>query len=807
MIKFLTFTLLFLGGVTWAWSQSSISGQIIDAETGNPLEYTTISLLQNDSSLVTGGLSDMEGNFNIETKPGQYLIRIQFVSYETKDLKEIQVGAGNTNLGKISLAPSTETLSEVLVEGKKEQTVLELDKRVFNVGQDLSNSGRNASEILDNLPSVTVDVDGNVSLRGSNNVRIWVNGKPSGLVGIGDSDGLRSLTGDMIERVEVVTNPSARYEAEGAGGIINIVLKKQQQAGLNGSFTGNIGNPANYGGSVNLNYRKSWMNVFVNYGLNYRRSPGEGNSFQRFELPDRSYITRRDQSRVRGGISNNIRFGSDFIINEYNTITASALYRVSDENNTSDLWYRDYTLEDVLLERTLRTDDEAEDETNQEYELYYKRTFAQKNRDLSVTAQYRQGGETEKSNLTEYAGLEDLAPSLYQRSLNSENEDQWLFQADYVHPIFSEGKLEVGYRNTIRQIDNNYLVEEQEESGLWEPLPNFSNNFEYDENIYAGYLILSNKTGKWSYQGGVRVESTDITTHLIQTAEKNDKNYVNFFPSAFLTYTLTKASSLQASYSRRINRPDFRDLNPFFTFSDARNIRTGNPDLDPEYTDSYELGFLYNFGKGNIYSGGYYRFTDGETERISRVENDGITYSRPENMSTENSFGIEVNSNLDLLSWWSVNGNFNFYRAITEGEAYGIQLSRDTYTMSGRFTSKWNVPKLFEVQMSGFYRAPQETTQGRRKAFYSVDLGATKDVLNRKATVSLNVRDLFNTRKFRGVTYGENFYEESSFRWGVRQVTLSFTYRLNQLKRQQQRDRGGDREEYGDDNNQGDMEY
>ncbi len=794
MIRYLMLLPFLLSWTSVVLAQSQVTGQVIDTENKTPLEYATVSLLQpSDSSLVSGGLTDTQGKFAIEIPTGKYLARIQYVSYETKIINDLSVGENIKDLGRISLVASTATLSEVVVEGKKEQSVLELDKRVFNVGQDLSNTGRNASEILDNLPSVVVDVEGNVSLRGSGNVRILVDGKPSGLIGIGNTNGLRSLSGDMIERIEVVTNPSARYDAQGSAGIINIVLKKQKNSGLNGSFTGNLGYPQNYGGAVNLNYRKEHINFFVNYSLNYRQSPGSSTSFQRFSLPDTSYITRRTSDRVRGGLSNNFRAGTDFIINNYNTLTASALFRVSDEENTSNILYRDFTTAEQLLQRTLRTDVETEEEQNQEYELYYKRTFPQKGRELSANVQYRESGEIERSNINESEGIPELSPSLLQRSYNDGSENQLLMQADYVHPFLEKGKFETGYRSTLRKITNRYIVEEQAESGIWSPLDEFNNDFAYNENIYALYAIASNKTGKWSYQGGLRMEATDIATHLIETSEKNNKNYVNFFPSAFLTYTLKEGSSLQASYSRRINRPGFRSLNPFSSFTDARNIRSGNPDLNPEYTDSYELGYLRNFAKGNIYAGGYYRYTDGVVERISTVEADGITYTRPQNLSTQNSFGIELNATQDLLPWWTVNGNANFYRAITEGQSGDLLLSSDTYTLSSRMTSKWNVPKLFEVQLSGFYRAPEQTPQGRRKSFYSVDIGVNRDVLNNKGTVVLSVRDVFNSRRFRFETMTENYFEETNFQWSVRQITLSFTYRLNQIKgRDRSQKRGGD---------------
>jgi outer membrane receptor protein involved in Fe transport len=802
MQKFIFILSLVIGFTGSAYAQALISGQVVDAESGSPLEFTTLSVLQGpDSTLVTGGYTDEAGYFNLAVQPGTYLLKIQFVSYESKFVDNVTVSAAGKDMGKIKLAQADALLEEVVVEGKAEQMVLELDKRVFNVAQDLSNTGRNASEILDNLPSVTVDVDGNVSLRGSGNVRILVDGKPSGLIGIGDTDGLRTLQGDVIERVEVVTNPSARYDAEGSAGIINIVLKKKKNAGLNGSFTANAGFPENYGASVNLNYRQSWVNFFVNYGINYRNTPGRGSSYQEFNLADTSFITRRENDRVRGGLSNNVRVGTDFIINDYNTITASLLYNTSTQNNNTDTWYRDFTSADELFRRTLRTDRELEDEQNFEYEIYYKRTYEQKGRELSATVQFRESGEVEDADQNEFEGFEELESSLTQRSLNDENERQWLIQADYVHPFATNAKFEIGVRNTLRNIDNAFMVEElNQETNDWAMLPNFTNTFDYDEYIYAGYTILSNKTGKWSYQGGLRVEATDIGIYLLETNERSEKNYVNFFPSVFVTYAFSKENQLQSSYSRRINRPRFRSLNPFFSFTDARNIRTGNPDLDPEFTDSYELGWLHNYSSGNIYFGAYYRFTDQVVARVARVEEDGITYSRPENLSTENSFGFELNGSKDLTDWWNINGNLNFFRSITEGEAYGQDLSADTYAVSARFNSKWDIPNIFEIQLNGFYRGPQETPQGRSLAYYSFDLGATRDILNKKGTLAFNVRDLFNTRVFRFEAFGDTFYQNTDFQWAVRQVTLSFTYRLNQKK-----SRGGGRGR--GDYDGGDMEF
>ena len=769
----------------------TLKGQLIDSDSDNPLEFATVSILDLEDNLVTGNITDMNGTFQIPIDPGVYNIKIQFVGYKDTWLRNQSITSNSDiyDLGSVKVAPDVEQLSEVVIQADKVEMEIELDKRVFNVGENLSNAGRNASEILDNLPSVTVDLDGNVSLRGSSNVRILVDGKPSGLIGIDNTDGLRTLNGNVIEKVEVITNPSARYDASGGAGIINIVLKKEKAPGINGAGTVNVGVPTDYGAGLNLNFRKDKLNFFVNYGLNYRRNPGQGSSFQEFSLPDTSFVTERERDHLRGGLSNNIRFGSDFILNEKNTITASALYRLGDQLNNTDIWYRDFDEDGNLINESLRVDQEREDELNEEYELSYRRLFDREGQELTALVQYRNNSEVENSDITEFdAGI---TPTLNQRATNDEGEKQWLMQMDFILPLSEDAKFEAGYRGTIRDIRNDYLVEELNESGEWESLPQFTNDFAYDENIHAAYVMAGNKTGKWSYQGGIRTEATWIKTFLVQTGETNVKEYINFFPSAFLNYELSAGQSLQASYSRRINRPRFRLLNPFSSFSDARNIRVGNPDLDPEFTDSYEIGYLVTHKTGNVYLGGYYRYTTGVIQRVSFVDDDGITYSQPQNLSTEDSYGIEVNGSQDVGRILSMNANLNFFRAITNGFAYGEDLSADTYSMSGRFTGIMKFPKLFEAQVSAFYRAPQNVPQGTRKSLYSIDLGVQRDVINGNGTIALTVRDLFNTRRYRGISSGENFYQESEFQWRSRQATLTFTYRLNQ-KKSRKGNRGAD---------------
>lgn len=776
----------------FAQGQVQITGTVTDQASGEPLEFATVSILdQSDSSLVTGDVTNAQGKFTISASAGNYILKSQFIAYSPK-FRNINA-QDDRNIGTISLSQDVETLGEVVVTGQKDQMQLELDKRVFNVSENINNIGANAAQIMDNLPSISVDVDGNVSLRGSQNVRILINGRPSGLVGLSSTDALRQLQGNLIERIEVVTNPSARYDAEGSAGVINIVLKKKRESGFNGAFTINTGWPHDHGLSANANYRQDWFNVFLNYGINYDENPGGGFSHQQFFFPDTSYQTLVDRDRIRGGLSNTLRFGSEFFINSNTTLTAALMMRVSDEENNSTITYEDISQAGNLVNNSQRLDTEIEEDDVYEVELSFLRDFKGEGHKLTADFQYRINDETEDSDIVELDFLNGGEFLNQQRSLNNEGNTNIMFQADYINPFGEGKKFEAGYRGTMQEITSDYLVESLED-GVWVNLENFTNEFLYDEQVHAAYAIYENKMDRWGYQLGLRAEQTDIETFQRQTDDRNTKSYLNLFPSAFVSYKLSDEHSFQASYSRRLSRPRHWYLNPFFSFSDPRNIRTGNVDLDPEYTDSYEAGYLNNKETYSFYFGGYHRHTTGVIERVRFVNEEAITFTIPQNLSVENAYGVEMNFSADPVKWFNLNGNANFYRAITEGSFNDINLDRDTYTANFRLNTRFALGK-YSLQVSGRYSAPQESTQGTQKARYSVDLGANRDILKNKGTLTLSVRDLFNTRKYRGTSEGEFFIQESEFQWRSRQVNLSFTYRINQKKERGRRDRG--RGDYG----------
>ncbi len=772
-----------------------IKGVLLDEHTGAPLEFAAISVFtQKDTVLVNGGISDDQGTFTIEVDPGSYLVKIEYISYRTKWIDDVFIGEKDReiDLGTIILAPDAAMLEEVEVIAERSQLQMGLDKKIFNVGKDLLSRGGNAADILDNIPSVTVDIEGNVSLRGSQNVRILVDGKPSGLVGIGDTQGLQSLQGNMIERVEIITNPSARYEAEGMSGIINIILRKQRQSGFNGVLDGNIGFPAQYGLGANLNYRKSNVNWFASYSYRHRESPGRGSLYQEYVSDAGTTYLEQDRTSERNRTSHNIRAGIDYFFNEKNILTFSGMYRISKGDDFSELIYRDFDEAYSLTSISTRNENQLEDEPNLEWDLNFRRDFKNEGQRLDLSFQFRNSDEEQSATYDEQARLPNgtiEADPVLQQSSNKERQDSYLAQADYTQPIGLEGKLETGYRGSFRFIDNNYLVEEWRNSE-WERLENISNHFNYDEIIHAFYFTLGNKSGRFSYQGGLRWEYSDVTTLLEETNEENARTYNNLFPSVHLGYEMPNENTIQVSYSRRLRRPRFWSLNPFFTFSDSRNFFSGNPNLDPEFTDSYEIGHVKYWEKASTTVSLYYRHTTGVTERIRTIDSAGITNTFPVNLSTENSFGLELTYQVEPLKNWDVNGSFNFFNSSVRGEYNDISYDADRFSWMGRMTSRVKLWKLVDVQLRGFYRAPIVTPQGRNLSMASLDLGASIDVLNKNGTITLNVRDLFNSRKRRYEIKGIGFYSEGDYQWRVRSVQLDFTYRINQKKRRGERQEG-----------------
>jgi len=793
----LSFIILFFS-TSVVWSQDLyIEGHVQD-DTGLPLPYATLMIYDADSAMVDGLSTDEEGYFkSVLDAPGIYTLHFQYLSFSDHIIENLKVTTEPVTLEEITMTSGDLVLDEIQVTAERSQMELKLDKRVVNVGSDLANAGSNVADLLDNIPSVDIDVEGNVGLRGSQNVRILIDGKPSGLLGNNVADALRQLQSDMVERVEIITNPSARYDAEGEVGIINLVMKKESRRGLHGSVDLRAGNPHNYGAGINFNLRREWVNLFLNGGLYYMKSPGSASSYQRFDGPEGVQIYESETDRFRSRLSNQYQFGADFYLNEYNTLTASGMYRFSDGNNETDIHYEDFTEGKELIGTSRRLDQENRDGYDMETALSYEKSFKDQDRKLTADFKWMQNHDLELSDIEENI-FHTNRRNIFQRSENEEGEETFLLQADYTDPIGQDGMFEAGIKVNLRDIKNNFLVEEMNEEDQWGILPGYNDNLTYFENIFAAYSIYGNKSGQFSYQVGLRVEHSDITTRLENENMNNDRNYTDFFPTAHFTYELDPENQFQLNYSRRLSRPWFRMLMPFSNFSNNRSRWMGNPNLDPEYSHSIETGFLKYFQSGSLLSSLYYRHRTGVIERLRQINDEGIELRVPVNLGIQNAYGVELNFNYDFLKWLRYDVSLNFYQAITEGQYLEQDFYSNARTMTGRTSTKLKLPKEFDMQLSFFYRAPRATTQGRRDAMYSLDAGISKDILNNNGTLILNGRDLLNTRKFSGYSEGPDFYSEEESVWRNRQITLTFNYRINQKKSEKPDGSGDDRMGDGD---------
>jgi ferric enterobactin receptor len=764
-------------------NEAMVKGKVLESTTKRPLEYATIIIYaQKDSSIISGETTNAQGVYNITIPYGDYFGKIEFLAYHSQVIEPFTLNPNRKILaiGNSELMVNTTSLKEVEVMTSKGEIQMTLDKKTYNVGKDISSTGGTASDILANVPSVEVGQEGAISLRGNSGVQILIDGKPSAMAGK-NGVGLRQLSGSLIEKIEVITNPSAKYEAEGTAGIINIVLKKEKKAGVNGSVNVTGGYRDIYGVSANLNYRKNRFNFFTNIGLDYRKNHGYGNLYQ--EIQDSTLsIMDFERDHVLGGLWGNARLGVDYYFNDNNILTTAVNYQEGQDRDEINMVYRDYLGDSSNpIGISTRDDNTIKDETNLEYSLTYTRKLGKKGHELVADVRFQNVGKFDESELIgkyfdpEFNpnGLEDLV----QRSSDDEGERRLITKLDYTFPISKTEKLEIGYQGSFRNIKNNFLVEELI-NNEWKTLPNVSNDFKYDENIYGVYGTYKNKKGKFGYQLGVRMEYTDVVTVLVKTNIENPRDYFNLFPSASLTYNMKDGNALKLSYSRRVRRPTYNDLSPFFTYNDPRNQFAGNPDLKPEFTDSYELSHVKYWEKGSLSSAIFYRYRTDVISRILEQVSGDTTLLRSENSNSREDIGLDFTATYNPTAWWNLSANSVFYYVSNDASNLDVLYQTNNYTWRARLNSRFKIKTKNEIQLAFNYRAPVAKAQGKTKALAFMNFGLSRVVLNNKGKLTFNIADIFNSSVFRGMTETNNVFRESEFQWTYRTYKLSFNYRL-----------------------------
>jgi len=821
LIPLLLLTLsIFQGAAQQNQKPITITGKVIDSDSGQPLEYATFVLQNADNpEQVTGGITDLSGNFEVEATPGTYNISVEYISYKSYSLKG-QTYNSSINLGSISLSPDVAQLAEVEVVGEKTTVEVRLDKKVYNIGKDITTSGGNVSDALGNIPSVSVDVEGAISLRGNDNVRILINGKPSALAGFGSTDILQQLPADAIEKVEVITSPSARYDAEGTAGILNIVLKKEKTLGINGSINTTIGDPFNARVTSNFNIRTEKFNIFNTIGYFHRESPG-GGLFDNRYLTDASDFDRiledRDISRNDDGISVNI--GMEYFLTEKSSVTGSFFYRWSDENDLTEndnQRFNDGTLES----RTFRSEDQKENDNSYQFSFNYTNKFNDDGHELTADFQYSYDDEDVLTQILESNTVPNTDLLASENIYEIETQDDILAQIDYVLPM-GDAQFEAGYRGTFeKQVSDYQLDTLNQGTGQFEMNEDLTNVFTYHENVNALYTQYGNKYGKLSVLLGLRLENTELRGNVDSSVDIDglqeivgedvdlnfDKNYLGLFPTVNLIYELSKTENISLGYNRRINRPRGWFINPFPSRSSRTNVFQGNPDLDPAFANAFDLGYLKRWKKLTLTSSVYYQRETNSFERIQeetgQLTSDGIQIIRsvPINLSTNERIGAEAGVIYSPFKWWRLNGSVNFFTFSSEGQFNGVEYGTDNSSWFARFSSKFTLPAKIDLQANSFYMGPRQNAQTDSKAMFSLNLALSKDILKDNATVSLNVSDVFNSRKRQSFTETPTFTSDSEFQWRKRQVNLSFIYRFNQPK---ERQRGRDRQNDGGDDEEG----
>lgn len=773
----------------------TISGKLIDASNNQTLPFAAVGLTRKSDNKTLNLQTDINGNFKLtDLADGIYLMKISFVGYLTINKDNIIVGPNNRtiNLGTIKITPAKGVLKEVVISSQKSQIQLGIDKKSFSVDQSLVSQGGSATDLLTNIPTVQVDVDGNVSLRGSSNVKVLINGKPSALTGNDLTDILQSIPASSIETIEVITNPSAKYDSEGDSGIINIILKKNVAIGFNGSASASLGTHNTYNGTLNLAYQNSKINIYTNYS--YRKADRIGNGSSDKTTSGVNSTTQENQTEQQNQVSDqkfvfgghNIRSGIDYNIDPKTTISFSDNINIRDRDRYQN-GNTQITNDGALLEMLGQNNTTHNSGTNLDFNLDFDHKFKKKDEELTANIGYSTSHDNEYDYLnTAYNFYNpDSVYNYHQNNHIIGHQRNWNLQADYVLPLNNHNKLEMGYRSTFSTNDNNYLVDTVNATTQaldYDPI--LSNHFIYHEQVHALYTNYQQQFGKFGIQAGLRLEEARINTTLTDTATQNhSQNYLRLYPSLFLTEKLGDNQTLQFSYSRRVTRPRGNQISPFIDKSDPLNYTEGNPNLLPQDTHSFELSYINYWKTLTLTSSLYYRLTNDNIQRIISPVTSEISLTQFENVKSASNAGYELIAKVSPSNIIDLTGNLNIYYKNIDGDpSLGLQPTSG-FSWNANLTANIKPFKKLGFQLRGDYQGPQVIPQGRADAVYGIDGGVRYDI-TRKLTFSLNGRDLLNTRKFANtvnydnpeLNYYSNQYSQRRFATGVYIATLSYRF-------------------------------
>lgn len=735
-----------------------ISGVIMDLELNEPIPFASILIKDENGELVSGNSSNEDGTFTIDKIPaGTYDLLVQFIGYKTHEQK-ITISTRNTNveLGTIGLEADVSQLDDVTVVAERSTIEQRIDRKVINIGKDLTTVGATASDIMGNLPTITVDQDGNIAMRGNDNVRILVDGKPTNIPA---AELLKQIPSTSIKSVELITNPSAKYNPEGMSGIINIVLHKNSNLGFNGSLnTGvTISENTRYNGSLDLNYRTGKFNFFGNFGANAGKRKNTG------LIENLAANAREELYFLSDNFSYLYKVGVDYYMNEKNTFSFYTNQNrfEGETSGEANILFQDFPEQNIFQDFLF--DNENISST---YNFVFKSEFAKEGHNLELEADYNviDGSDDALFNFNEdAAGFEDYRD-------NSQNDiSNTTINLDYVNPLTEEMKLEMGAELRLRTSENNYSSTN----------PNITDAiFDYDNSIYSFYTTFGQTLGKWSYQLGARLEQYDVEA-LYNGDNIFEDDYFTVYPTAFASYKISEKKSLQASFGRRVDRPGLNQVNPVRDFSSPRITVAGNPELDPQFTNSIELNYTQNFEKGNLTAGVFYRMINNEINQtlLEDPEDPSRLLLTFRNGEDNSAYGTELSGSYKPYKWWSINPSFEVYIQNVRGFIGTEYLEVENTALNFRVNQSFNATEKLTFQLFALYRSPFQELQISAEEMYFINAGARYSVLDDKGTISVNFNDIFDTQRFQ-FTADLPYPQRGTFKPESQSVYIGFSYRF-----------------------------
>jgi len=784
------FSMLFQQNAFAQLPTQSISGKLISGDSKQAVESVNIQLFNaNDSSLVTGIVSDKQGAFVFtQVAVGDYFIQMSCVGFDQKMIQSVSVNKSSpVNLGTCEFTVANIALDDVSVVYQKSIQENSIDRKVYNVEKDIMSQSGSASNILENIPSVSVDVDGTVSLRGSTNVTFFVNGRPSALLKNNSAVALQQIPANTLERIEVITNPSAKYKPDGTGGIINLVLKKYKKQGFNGTVMANAGNKGRYNMNATLNYNTGKMNIFGSYGFRRNNNPrtSQDSRINRDSMLNVINYYESSSVAVAHPVSHLVNAGFEYQFNDKNKLEISGNANFQNQHRTQNTLSTWKNPEHVITSEynTFRLNNESEMEW--ETSTVFTHQFEKEGHELQFELNVTGYDETEDNHYTDTysipAGQEDLT-----RVLIKKGGPLAEFHAEYTLPLGEETELEAGYVGEFFKDNITYLGENFDEtSGQCITDRNKSNDFVFHQNTHALYTTVSHSMDKLSFMAGLRAEQVFITSDLLTLDSVVPNNYFRIYPTLHLAYDINEEQQFQLNYSHRVRRPGSDEMNPFPEYSDPRNMEAGNPLAKPEQIHSIEFGYSIKKEAFTIQPTLYYRYKYDGFAEIQKYVNDTVLLRTFENLAKDQFMGMEFIASLNVGKLMTLNLSTNAYYQKIDASNIGYSASKSAYTLDTKLGANVNITKSTMLQVYGYHRTARITAQGHSNPFYYVNMGLRQDLFKNKASLIFTVSDMFNTLKSEFITDTPNLYRKSVSVRDTQIIYFGFTYRFGKSDKKQ----------------------